>query len=839
MARGGNTVVARVGLDDKGFQEGVTKIQRSLKVVKSEFAAASSKLKDFGKSTEGLKLKSDSLSKQMELQKQKVAALTKSYQESVEKKGEDAKATENLKVRLNYATAEMNKLQHELNETNERIRVQESRWTQLGNKLNEAGTKMQTVGKKMQDVGKSLSTKVTAPIVGVGTAAAKMSIDFEDSLAKVSTIVDTTQLSMENVKKGVLNLSNETGEGVNDLNESLYQSISAGVESGKSIEFLGSAVKLAKGGFTETSSSVDLLTTILNGYKLKAEETANVSDILINTQNLGKTSVNELSSSMGKVVPIASAANVNLKQLSSAYVLLTQKGIATAEAGTYTRSMLSELSKTGSTADKTLRQISGKSFAELMASGKSVGDVLNMLNEYANKNNLTLKDMFGSVEAGTASMILAGAGGQDFNKVLDTMSNVAGATDTAFNKVNETTGARLKKSFNSLKNAGIQLGDSLAPMIEKVSGAIQILAEKFNNLTPAQADMIVKIGLMVAALGPAISIIGKLISTGGTLFSTLGKVSTALGEAGGAGAVLGKAFAALKSPIGIAVIAIGTIITIGVALYKNWDTIKAKAAELKKAISEKWNEIKQVTTAVFTSIKDFLNNIWNGIKSVFTNSLNTIKSGVTSGWNGIKNITTTVWNSIKTIIANVWNGIKSVVTSSVNGVKNIVASIWNSIKNVTTSVWNGIKTAITTPINSARDIVKKAVDSIYGFFKNLRIPEIKIPKIKLPHFSLRGEFSLMPPKVPKFDVNWYAQGGIFNAPSIIGVGEAGTEAVLPIDRLDEIIAKSIKKAQGLGETNGLTVHIEKFINNTEKDIEWLAYELEFYRQRISMGKGGN
>ncbi|BDR81653.1 hypothetical protein N072000002_18360 [Clostridium tetani] len=188
-------------------------------------------------------------------------------------------------------------------------------------------------------------------------------------------------------------------------------------------------------------------------------------------------------------------------------------------------------------------------------------------------------------------------------------------------------------------------------MIEKVSGAIQILAEKFNNLTPAQADMIVKIGLMVAALGPVISIVGKLISTGGTLVSTIGKVSTAFGKAGGASAVLGKAFTALKSPIGIAVIAIGTVITIGVALYKNWDTIKAKAAELKKAISEKWNKIKQVTVAVFTSIKDFFNNIWNGIK-----------------------------------------------------------------------------TAITTPINLARDIVKKAVDSIYGFFKNLRIPEIRILK---------------------------------------------------------------------------------------------------------------
>ncbi|WP_082023830.1 hypothetical protein [Clostridium polynesiense] len=98
MANETSTVVARVGLDDKGFQEGVSKIQRSLKVVQSEFSAANTKLGDFGKSTDGLKLKSDSLSKQIELQKDKVAALVKSYQESVEAKGEDAKSSENLKI---------------------------------------------------------------------------------------------------------------------------------------------------------------------------------------------------------------------------------------------------------------------------------------------------------------------------------------------------------------------------------------------------------------------------------------------------------------------------------------------------------------------------------------------------------------------------------------------------------------------------------------------------------------------------------------------------------------------------------------------------------------------
>lgn len=113
MAANSSTIIARIGLDDRGFQDGVAKIQRGLKLVQSEFAVASSKLGDFGKSTEGLKLKSDTLNKQIEIQKDKVSALNKSYQESAEKKGADAKATENLKIKLNYAAAELNKMENE------------------------------------------------------------------------------------------------------------------------------------------------------------------------------------------------------------------------------------------------------------------------------------------------------------------------------------------------------------------------------------------------------------------------------------------------------------------------------------------------------------------------------------------------------------------------------------------------------------------------------------------------------------------------------------------------------------------------------------------------------
>ena len=138
-------------------------------------------------------------------------------------------------------------------------------------------------------------------------------------------------------------------------------------------------------------------------------------------------------------------------------------------------------------------------------------------------------------------------------------------------------------------------------------------------------------------------------------------------------------------------------------------------------------------------------------------------------------------------------------------------------------------------LNAVVDFVKIQVAKIKGFFDGL---SIKLPHIKLPHFKIQGSFSLNPPKVPKLGVDWYAKGGIFNSPSIIGVGEAGQEAVLPIDRLDDLMARAIQKVSGgIGGSGGFSVHIENFINNTDKDIEQLAYELEFYRQRVASGKG--
>lgn len=117
---------------------------------------------------------------------------------------------------------------------------------------------------------------------------------------KVSTVADMTKISMEDITSGIKNLSNETGVSTNELNEALYNAISASVDTADAMEFVGDATKLAKAGFADIGSTIDVLTTIMNSYGLEASEVTRISDVLIQSQNLGKLTVEQLSSSMGE-----------------------------------------------------------------------------------------------------------------------------------------------------------------------------------------------------------------------------------------------------------------------------------------------------------------------------------------------------------------------------------------------------------------------------------------------------------------------------------------------------------------------------------------------------------
>ncbi|PWW84287.1 phage tail tape measure protein [Clostridium perfringens] len=227
--------------------------------------------------------------------------------------------------------------------------------------------------------------KLSAPVLAIGTASAKMASDFQTAFAKVTTIADENEVSYDKMKKSIIDLSNQTGISASEISNNVYDAISAGQKTGDAVNFVTNSTKLAKAGFAQAGDSLNLLTTILNSYGMEASKVTDVSDKLITTQNIGKTTVAELAQSMGKVIPTAKAFGVNLDNVTTAYAELTAKGIATSEAGTYVSSMFNELGKQGTNASKALKDVSGKTFQELIGSGKSLGDILAIMDEGAKK----------------------------------------------------------------------------------------------------------------------------------------------------------------------------------------------------------------------------------------------------------------------------------------------------------------------------------------------------------------------------------------------------------------------------------------------------------------------
>jgi phage-related minor tail protein len=261
---------------------------------------------------------------------------------------------------------------------------------------------------------------------------------------------------------------------------------------------------------------------------------------------------------------------------------------------------------------------------------------------------------------------------------------------------------------------------------------------------------------------------------------------------------------AAVAPYVLIVAAITAVIAIIVLCIKHWDDIKA-------ACSRAWESIKNATSKAWNSVKTSISNAWNSIKSSVSNAINNVKSKVQSVWNSVKSVTSSAWNAVKSTVSNVWNGIKSSVSNALSNVKSAISDKLNSAKSTVSNILGNIKDKFSSIFDSAKNIVKNAIEKIKGFFNF----KWELPKIKLPHFSISGKFSLNPPSIPKFSVSWYKDGAIFTKPTLFntpfgmkGVGEAGAEAVLPIEKLEDYISGAIERTQNAVNLNALASAIE-------------------------------
>lgn len=299
----------------------------------------------------------------------------------------------------------------------------------------------------------------------------------QTAFAKVSTLLSSdtnTEAYFDKIRKA----SQETGVAVADFSEAVYNALSASVDEAKAVEFTTSAVKLAKGGFTDTATAVDVLTTAINAYGLEASDATKISDKLITTQNLGKTTVGELAQNLGRSIPTARAYNVSIDELLASYAVMTKNGNQAAESTTLINAMLNEIGKSGTTTAKIIKEKTGHSFSELMASGTSLTDVLKILSDSASASGLAINDLFGSAEAGKGANILLN-NVQDVNAAAAAMGDSAGATESAYSKVVDTLSEKTAKLKNNWELVKESLGTVVLPA---VSGVVDWLNSGFDML---------------------------------------------------------------------------------------------------------------------------------------------------------------------------------------------------------------------------------------------------------------------------------------------------------------------------------------------------------------------
>lgn len=600
------------------------------------------------KNVNSVQSKIDGFTKQsaaIDKNKQKLEALNQEHDRLQQELRETGEPTEALRRKIE-------KNENQIQQTTARIKEQEQALDKLGEELRQAGVNtdnltgenerlkksyeklkssqetLKNLNERQQEIKRSIGqTKAqlagTLGVIG-GVAAAiyagpvKSAQEYESALAKVSTIADTTKVPMETMSKEIMALSNSTGIAATALADDVYNAISAGQDTADAVNFVTYSSKLAKAGFAESAQTLDVLTTILNAYGLEANEVGRVSDMLIQTQNKGKVTVAELSSVMGKIIPTAKSNGVALEQVTAGYAIMTAKGIPAAETTTYMNSMLNELGKSGTTADKALRAAAGKGFKELMAEGKSLSEVLNILQEDAAKGGKSLADVFGSAEAGKAAVTLLSDGVAGFNAQVENMraaSDGIGATQKAFELMEQTTEAKMQKAKISIKNLMTVIGQTFLPMIGEMAEAITPVITKITEFAQANPKLVATVAKVVAGLAAArvgflglklaglsgesgiISIIQKLIGL------RAGMIENAATSVSFAKKIFGAGKVIANSPLG----KIGKVITGGIS--------KAYGA-LAGAGSKMLGYILKPFKAIGGRLGGFLAPIGNAVKSI-------------------------------------------------------------------------------------------------------------------------------------------------------------------------------------------------------------------------------
>lgn len=680
--------------------------------------------------------------------------------------------------------------------------------------LDKVSRNVEGIGKKITNVGNTLTRDLTVPIVTAAGVCVSKFAEVDKTMTLTNQTMGNSVEQADLLNKAMQDAASNSTFGMNDAAQASLNFARAGLKAEEAADALAPAMNLAagEGGDLDTVSA-GLVATI-NGFGDTFDQAEHYADVFANACNNSALDVNGLSDAMSIAAPIFNAAGYSVQDAALYMGVMANAGIDAGEAANSLKTGMARLVKPAKEGAEWMDRLgievtnADGSMKDSVTIQRELHDAFGTLSE--SEQIAAASAIFGKNQMSKwiALINTAPADVEELNASLEkegTTTEMANAMMGGFGGSIE----KLKSSLDVLMTSLGQLAAQyLVPVIEKVQGAI----DKFMALDDETKEHIIKIAGIVAAVGPVLIIIGKLVTGIGSIISIASGLIAAI--------------SAISAPVLIVIGVITALIAIGVLLYKHWDEISAKAKEIGETIKKHFTAMVEGVKIAFDIWKENVSETVNNIKDKIANSQ--IVQTASNVWDAMKKTASDAFSAIKRAYDEHGGGLKGAVSATMEAIKQYYQAGYNFIDNITGGKLTAIREKVSSTFDSIKERIRSAIDYIKGLFNF----SWQLPDIRLPHFSVSGGFSLNPPQVPQFSIQWYKKAMddayMLNGATIfgqsgghlLGGGEAGSEMIIGTNKLMQMIA------QAKGGSN--TYNNQFVINGVDRDPQELAQEISYY-----------